>query len=63
MILILRCFCGMGPRPEPNCRKIDDGNSNNSANTEIYAYLETTFGWTTISYVMTENWIYGCCLV
>ena len=45
----------------PNCRKIDDGNPNNSTNTEIYAYSETTFGGTTIGCVMTENWIYGCC--
>ena len=26
-----------------NCCKIDDGNPNNSANTNIYAYSETTF--------------------
>ena len=26
-----------------NCRKVDDGNPNNSANTDIYAYSETTF--------------------
>ena len=26
-----------------NCRKIDDGNPNNSANTDIYAYSETTW--------------------
>ena len=26
-----------------SCRKIDDGNPNNSANTDIYAYSETTF--------------------
>ena len=31
-----------------NCRKIDDGNPNNSANTDIYAYSETTFGGPTI---------------
>ena len=44
----------------PNCRKIDDGNPNNS---DIYAYSETTFGRPTIGYhcVMTENCIYGCC--
>ena len=45
----------------PNCRKIDDGNPNNSANTGIYAYSETTFGRPTIGCVMTKNWIYGCC--
>ena len=48
-----------------NCRKIDDGNPNNSANiylsTDIYAYSKTTFGGPTIGCVMTENWIYGCC--
>ena len=27
-----------------NCRKIDDRNPDNSANTDIYAYSETTFG-------------------
>ena len=27
----------------PKCRKIDDGNHNNSANTDIYAYSETSF--------------------
>ena len=43
------------------CRKIDDGNPNNSANTDIYAYSEITFGGHTIGYVITENWIYGCC--
>ena len=31
------------------------------SNTEIYAYSETWFGGPTIGYVMTENWIYGCC--
>ena len=46
---------------DANCRKIDDGNLNNSANTEIYAYSETTFGGSTIGCVMTENSIYGCC--
>ena len=45
----------------PNCRKIDDGNSNNSANTDIYAYSETTFGGPNIGCVITENWIHGCC--
>ena len=39
----------------PNCRKIDDGNPNNSANTDIYAYSVTTFGGPTVSYGMTEN--------
>ena len=46
---------------DANCCKIDDGNPNNSANTDIYAYSETRFGGPTIGYVMTENWIYGCC--
>ena len=45
----------------PNWRKIDDGNPNNSANTDIYAYSETTIGGPTICCVMAENWIYGCC--
>ena len=45
----------------PNCHKIDDGNPNNLANTDIYAYLETTFGGPTVGCVMTENWIFGCC--
>ena len=45
---------------DASCRKIDDGNLNSSANTEIYAYSETTFGGPTLGYVMTENWIYGC---
>ena len=27
----------------PKCRKIDDVNPNNSANTDIYAYSETSF--------------------
>ena len=44
----------------PNCRKIDRGNPNNSANTDIYSYSETTFGGPTIGCMMTENWIYGC---
>ena len=44
-----------------NSRKIDDGNPNNSANRDIYAYSETTFGGPTIGCVMTENWLYGCC--
>ena len=33
----------------PNCRKIEDGNPNNSANRDIYAYSETKFGGPTIS--------------
>ena len=41
---------------DANCRKIDDGNPNNSANTEIHVYSTTTGGPTT-GYVMTENWI------
>ena len=44
-----------------SCRKIDDGNPNNTANTDIYAYSETTFVGPTLGCVMTENWIYGCC--
>ena len=36
-----------------NCRKIDDGNPNNSANTD--AYSETTFGGPTIGCVMTKT--------
>ena len=39
----------------PNCCKIDDGNPNSSANTNIYAYSETTYGWPTVGYGMTEN--------
>ena len=39
----------------PNCRKIDDRNPNNSANTDIYAYSETTIGGLTVGYGMTEN--------
>ena len=37
--------------------KIEDGNPKrpNSANNKIYAYSETTFGWPTIGYVLTEN--------
>ena len=38
-----------------NCRKIDNGNPNNSANTDIYAYSETTFGVPTVGYGMTES--------
>ena len=38
-----------------NCRKIDDGNFNNSANTDIYAYSETTFCGSTVGYGMTEK--------
>ena len=44
-----------------NCLKIDDGNHNNSANTDIYAYSETTFGGPTIGYALTKDLIYGCC--
>ena len=29
--------------------------------TDIYAYLETTFGGPTIGYGMTENWTYVYC--
>ena len=36
-----------------NCHKIADGNPNNSANTNIYAYSETTFSVPTIVYGMT----------
>ena len=39
----------------PNCRKIDDGNPGNSANTDIYAYSETTFGGPTVGYGMTKT--------
>ena len=39
----------------PNCHKIDDGIPNNSANTDIYAYSETTIGWPTVGSGMTEN--------
>ena len=45
----------------PNCRKIDDGNPNNSANTDIYAYSESPFRRPTIGCVMTEYWVNGCC--
>ena len=38
-----------------NCRKIDDENPNNSANTDICAYSETTFCWPTVGYGMPEN--------
>ena len=27
----------------------------------MYAYSETRYGGPTIDYVMTDNWIYGCC--
>ena len=37
-----------------NCRKIDNRNPNNSANT-MYAYSETMFGVPTVGYEMTEN--------
>ena len=36
-------------------RENDDGNPKNSANTDIYDYLETKFGGPTIGCVMTEN--------
>ena len=45
-----------------NCRKIDDGNPNNS-NTNIYDYSETTFSVPTIVYRMTENWTYAFCRI
>ena len=32
-----------------------------ASNAEIYAYSETMFGAPTLRYVMTENWINGCC--
>ena len=38
-----------------NCRKIDDGNPNNSANTDIYAYSVTMLGLHTVGYEITEN--------
>ena len=38
-----------------NCRKIDNGNPNNSANTDIYAYSETKFCVHNVGYGMTEN--------
>ena len=38
-----------------NCRKIDNGNPNNSTNTDIYAYSETTLGLHTVGYEMREN--------
>ena len=38
-----------------DCRKIDNRNPNNAANTDIYAYPETTFGLPTVGYEMTEN--------
>ena len=38
-----------------NSRKIGNGNPNNSANTDIYAYPETKFGLSTVGYGMTEN--------
>ena len=37
-----------------NCRKIDNGNPNNS-DTDIYAYSETTFCVHNVGYGMTEN--------
>ena len=36
-----------------NCRKIDNGNPYNSANTDIYTYSETTIGGPTVGYGMT----------
>ena len=33
-----------------NCLKFDNGNTNNSANTDIYAYSETTFGVLNVGY-------------
>ena len=42
-----------------NCPKIDSGNPNNSANTDIYAYSETTFRLSTVGYGMTENRTYA----
>ena len=44
-------------------RKIDNGNPNNSANTDIYAYPETTFCVPTGGYGMTENWTYAFCRI
>ena len=38
-----------------NCRKIDNGNPNNSANTDNNAFSETTFGLPIVGYGMTEN--------
>ena len=38
-----------------NCRKIDNGNPNNSANTDIYAHSEATFCVPTVGYGMAEN--------
>ena len=46
-----------------NCRKIDNGNPNNSANTDIYAYSETTFCVPTVGYGMTENLTYVFCRI
>ena len=48
---------------DANCRKIDNRNPNNPANTEIYPYSETTFGGPTIGYMMTENLTYACCRI
>ena len=47
----------------PNGRKIDDENSNNSANTDIYAYSKTVIGGSTVGYGMTENWTYAFCRI
>ena len=57
-----QCWADVGPASQtlgqnfvtPNCRKIDDGNPDNS-NTDINAYSETTFGPPTVGYGMTEN--------
>ena len=46
-----------------NYRKIDNGNPNNSANTDIYAYSETMFCVPTVGYGMTENWTYAFCRI
>ena len=46
-----------------NCRKIDNGNPNNSANTDSYAYSETTFCVPTVGYGMTENRTYAFCRI
>ena len=46
-----------------DCRKIDNGNPNNSANTDIYAYSETTICVPTVGYGMTVNWTYAFCRI
>ena len=58
ILLIYACYlepCTAQNFETPNCRKIDDRNPNNSANTDIYAYSETTIGGPTVGYGMTEN--------